>query len=87
MFFVYILYSSKRDRYYVGFTSEIENRVARHNSGSTTSTKSGIPWVLVYSEEFDSKTDAIKREKGIKKMKSRKYIEDLVRKSLERPDF
>jgi len=87
MFFVYILYSSKRDRYYVGFTSEIESRVARHNSGSTTSTKSGIPWVLVYSEEFDSKTDAIKREKGIKKMKSRKYIEDLVRKSLERPDF
>jgi putative endonuclease len=80
MFFVYILYSSKRDRYYVGYTSEIENRVAKHNSGSTPSTKSGIPWVLVYSEKFEFKTDAIKREKGIKNMKCRKYIEDLVKK-------
>ncbi|MCK5028436.1 MAG: GIY-YIG nuclease family protein [Bacteroidales bacterium] len=79
MFFVYILYSNKRDRYYIGYTSEIENRVAKHNVGSTTSTKSGIPWVLVYKEEFESKTDAIKREKEIKRMKSRKYIERLIK--------
>ena len=80
MFFVYIIYSSKRDRYYVGYTSEIENRVAKHNSGSTTSTKSGIPWELVYREQFNSKKEAIKREKEIKKMKSRIYILKLIGK-------
>ena len=80
MFFVYILYSCKRDRYYVGYTSEIENRVAKHNSGSTTSTKSVIPWELVYREQFNSKKEAIKREKEIKKMKSRIYILKLIGK-------
>jgi putative endonuclease len=80
MFFVYILYSNKSDRYYVGYTSDIENRVSKHNARSTTSTLSGIPWELVYSEEFKSKTEAIKREKAIKRMKSRKYIESLIKK-------
>ena len=77
-YFVYILYSEKRDRFYIGFTSDINSRLLKHNSGSTTSTKSGIPWELVYSEEYVTKTEALKREKAIKKKKSRKYIEYLI---------
>ena len=81
MYSVYILYSQKRDRYYVGYTSSITSRLAMHNSGSTISTKSGIPWEIVYVENYEDKSLALRREKEIKKQKSRKYIENLIRLS------
>ena len=76
--FAYILYSVKVDRCYVGFTDNLDWRLKRHNSGWGKYTKRGIPWSLVYSEEFFFKNEAIKREKEIKNMKSRKYIENLL---------
>ncbi len=78
MYYVYILYSKVRNRYYVGYSSDVSKRLERHNSGSTRSTKSGIPWELVYYEEYKNKTEALKREREIKKKKSRKYIECLI---------
>jgi putative endonuclease len=77
MYFVYILYSNSLNRYYVGYTSNLDERLTEHNSGVSSYTRKGIPWVLMYSETFDNKTDAIKRENYIKRMKSRKYIEGL----------
>ncbi len=79
MFYTYIIYTHKRDRYYVGSTHNITLRVERHNSGTTKSTKSGIPWVLVYYEEYLTRSEAIKREYEIKKWKSRKLVEELVK--------
>ncbi len=78
MFYTYILYSVSKDRYYVGYTSDLAVRLNRHNTGSSSSTKSGIPWKIVYFEEFATKSEAIKRELSIKNMKSRKYIESLL---------
>ena len=75
---VYILYSQSRDKYYIGYTQNPTERLTEHNAGATASTRSGIPWIIVYKEEFVVKTAAIKRENAIKKMKSRKYIERLV---------
>ena len=49
-----------------------------HNAGATPSTKPGRPWIIVYSEAFATKTEALQREKYIKKQKSRKYIEALI---------
>ncbi|MEJ5350393.1 MAG: GIY-YIG nuclease family protein [Melioribacteraceae bacterium] len=46
-----------------------------HNSGYNPSTKSGVPWELVYVEEYETKKEAFNREEEIKKKKSRKYIE------------
>lgn len=79
-FYVYIIYSQSRDKYYIGYSHDLAERLAEHNSGATTSTRSGRPWKLVYQEEYSSKHDAILREAGIKKMKSRKYIESLIKK-------
>ena len=76
--FVYILYSASKDRYYVGSTSDVENRLTRHNSGATPSTKAGRPWEVLYMEEHRSKKDALKRENQIKRMKSRVYLEQLI---------
>ncbi len=78
-YFVYILYSQSRDKYYVGYTKNPAERLMEHNLGATTSTRTGRPWKLVYSEELTDKSQAIKRESEIKKMKSRKYIESLLK--------
>jgi len=77
---VYILYSQSKDKYYTGYTKNASERLLEHNAGATPSTRSGIPWVIVYSEECVNKTAAIKRENAIKKMKSRKYIQNLILK-------
>ena len=46
---LYIIYSPKTDRYYIGVSGELENRLARHNKGTSRSTKNGSPeWRLVY---------------------------------------
>ncbi|WP_010665657.1 GIY-YIG nuclease family protein, partial [Marinilabilia salmonicolor] len=42
--YVYILYSTSRDHYYIGSASDIQERLNRHNAGATPSTKSGRPW-------------------------------------------
>ena len=81
LFYLYIIYSEKRNKYYIGYTANLEARIEKHNLGATSSTRSGIPWILVYSEEFDNKSDAIKREIAVKKKKSRKYIESLISKN------
>ena len=77
---VYILYSQSKDKYYIGYTQNASERLLEHNAGATRSTRPGIPWIIVYSEECVNKTDAIKRENAIKKMKSRKYIQNLISK-------
>jgi putative endonuclease len=58
---VYILYSEKADRYYIGQTSELEERLKRHNQGDSAYTKFGIPWKLVYKEQCASRSEAMKR--------------------------
>jgi putative endonuclease len=78
MYFIYILFSEKFDRYYIGSCKEVSVRLLRHNSKGVPSTKPYVPWKLVYTEEFITRADATKREKEIKAKKSRKYIEYLI---------
>ena len=78
MWYVYIIYSNKIDRYYVGITENLNLRLERHNSGWGRYTKRGIPWVIVYTENYPTKANALKRENDIKKHKSRAYIERLL---------
>ena len=79
MYTVYILYSTTKNRYYVGYTSDLSVRLQKHNQGGTASIRSGIPWKLVYKEDYQSKRDAIIRERAIKRQKSRQYIESLLK--------
>ena len=76
--YVYILYSKTRDKYYVGQTDNLEERLASHNSGKSPYTSSAKDWELKYFETFDNRTDSRKRENAIKRKKSRKYIESLL---------
>ena len=78
--FTYILYSDKLNKYYIGACIDIERRLYEHNIGHSTFTKTGMPWAIVHTEQYESLPEAKKRETQIKKMKSRKYIEDLIAK-------
>lgn len=86
MFFIYILYSKSIDRYYIGQTSDLNNRLIRHNSSSTRFTARATDWLIIYSEEYLTRSEAVKRESLIKKMKSRKFLEELIGHAGGRPD-
>ncbi len=82
MFYTYILFSEKTQKYYIGSCENIDSRLVRHNAGATPSTKSGRPWSVVYSEIFETNSEALAREKHIKAMKSKIYIQKLIANSV-----
>ncbi len=79
MFTVYVLYSSKHQKIYIGFTSDLKNRLISHNvlakKGWTVKFR---PWELIYKEEFSLKGEALKREKQIKSAKGREFIWTII---------
>src|SRR5437016_762993 len=77
-FYVYILYSSANDKYYIGHTEKLENRIYRHNNRKNNAKKYGRDWTIVYFKELKTRSEACKEEMIIKKKKSRKYIEWLI---------
>jgi len=81
MFSVYILKSKVDGSFYIGQTNDINDRLIRHNSGRAKYTKNKVPWDLVYSEKFDSRSKALQREKEIKSWKSSKLINKLIEHS------
>ena len=78
MYILYILYSQKLDRYYVGYTNDFQRRISEHNRIKGKYTDLGIPWILVYSEEYNQKKAAMDRERFIKSKKSKQFIIDLI---------
>ena len=86
MFSVYIIYSQKLDKYYIGFSSDIEKRLRKHNANSKGFTNNGKPWILTYSESFESKNEALAREKQLKNWKNRERLMSLIKAGSEHPD-
>ena len=79
MFWFYILFSTRIQKTYVGFTSNLELRIASHNEfGKKDWASKHRPWTLIHSEIFDSKTEAMAREKFLKSGKGRVWIKELL---------
>lgn len=79
-YFVYILYSEKLNRYYTGSTNlEPTDRLKQHNEGFNDNgyTTRGIPWKLFLTMECQTREQSRQVELHIKRMKSKKYIENL----------
>ena len=76
----YIIYSLSIDKFYIGHTADLEDRISKHNSNHKGFTGKANDWELVYSESYDSKTEAYARERQVKKWKSRRNIEALIKK-------
>ena len=84
MHYVYILFSVERKRLYKGSTSDLKKRVKQHNLGEVSSTRSGIPWRLVYYQAFLSKTDALREELFLKTGKGKERIKYLLKETFEK---
>jgi putative endonuclease len=76
---VYVLYSRSFNKIDIGYTSDLDARFRSHNELSTKGwTFQYRPWEIIYTEEFEIKSDAIKREKQLKTYQGRKFIWDLI---------
>lgn len=80
MAYTYILRMAN-GRYYVGSTDNLDERLKRHRNGLVPSTKKCLPVGLVFAEIFETKDEAQSQEYRIKRWKSKKLIESLIRKS------
>ena len=78
---VYILQSESTNRFYIGCTTHLTNRVMEHQRGQTASTRGRGPWILVHREEFDSMAEARRRERQLKSWKSHRSILELIEAS------
>ena len=75
MYTVYVLFSKKFNKIYIGYTSDLESRIISHNElGKKGWTLKFRPWTLVYSEEFDTKGKALLKEKQLKSGRGREWI-------------
>ena len=75
---VYILKSIKDGGFYVGQTSNVDKRLMRHNKGIVPSTKHRTPLVLVYEENFDTRSEAVKREQYFKTQEGGSFIKKFL---------
>ena len=79
MFYVYVLYSSKVDGYYLGITNDVDRRLIEHNNGNTQSTRYGIPWMIAHKEVFETRKEARTREKYLKSAAGRRWRRHHIR--------
>ena len=75
MYYTYVLKSLKDNELYIGWTNDLKNRFAKHQSGTVESTKDRRPLKLVYYEACLLKDDAITREKALKTGYGRAYLQ------------
>ena len=74
MFFVYVLLSEATGKLYIGQTQHLEKRLFAHNNGFSRYTKGKGPWKIVYKEQYETRKEAILRERFLKSGKGREYL-------------
>ena len=80
MFMVYVLHSPTYDKIYIGYSSNIEERLRSHNAlGTKGRTLKYRPRVLVHTESFETKREALRREKQLKSSRGREWIWSKIR--------
>ena len=84
-YFVYILWSTFRNCFYIGVTEDVDNRLKDHNSGVSKWTKGKGPWTIVRQKEFPTLSNARKFELLLKRKKDGNKFYELT--GLEKTDF
>ena len=74
--FVYVLYSDRTGRRYIGHTNNLERRFKEHNSGRVKSTKAGLPWCIIIYKEYFLRSEARWVERSLKH--SKKYLDNFL---------
>jgi putative endonuclease len=84
MFYSYVLKNQQNGKIYIGQTCNLDERLKRHNgilknrSTSYTSKNKGI-WEIIYNEFFETRKEAVKREKELKSYKGREFIKEVLK--------
>jgi len=84
VFYVYVLFSIEYDKIYIGYSQNIDARLVSHNDPRNRGWTSRYrPWIIVHKENFQSKREALQREKQLKSSKGRLYIRNLLSEKLK----
>ena len=81
-YYVYILYSLRDGGFYIGFTSNLKQRLTYHSKNEVLSTKFRIPFKLIHYEYFINEKDAKAREKFLKSGFGRKQFKEILKRTL-----
>ena len=73
------MYSKKLNSFYKGETSNMLDRLNRHNNGYEKSTQSGVPWILVWKGEKATKSEAKSLERKLKNLSVKRTIEFILK--------
>jgi len=77
-YFVYILQSGKDGSFYIGSSNDPIQRLEKHNAPHKGYTSKKQPWKIVYTEKFEDKRSALRRERFLKLQKSREFLLHLI---------
>ncbi len=75
-YYVYIIWSEKLNKFYVGSTQDLENRLSEHNNGEDNFTSKGVPWKLIWNIESENRAEAVRLENKIKKRGIKRFLEN-----------
>ena len=78
-YFAYVIYSQSHNKFYKGHCEDLKKRLTQHNNGKTKSTKAFVPWKIVYYESFETREQAINREKYFKTAAGRRFLKKVIR--------
>ena len=79
MFYCYILYSKKIDRFYKGHTNNLQDRISRHNAASEKATQEGVPWILCWTTSKNSRSEAMILEQKLKNLNRGRLIQFMLK--------
>jgi len=74
MHYLYLIESGTYNKFYIGQTSDLGDRVQRHNENRCKYTKGKGPWDLVGFKTFPTRSEAVHEERRLKKTKNKNYI-------------
>ena len=78
MYYLYIL-RNENNSYYIGTTNNLQRRIHEHNSDQSKYTKNRGLWRIFFTENYSTRTEAVKREYYLKSLKSKQAIIELIR--------
>ncbi len=78
MYYIYVIYSIRHKTRYIGSTDNVLQRIREHNFGKCRYTSGRRPWKLIYKEEYETRKEAMGREKFLKSGQGRKYLDKIL---------
>jgi putative endonuclease len=82
-YYVYVLFSLKDKKLYIGYTKDLRRRIKQHQQGKTKSLKFRRPLKLIYYEAFTNRKDAINKEKFYKSGRGHKILYQILKETLK----